>query len=168
MTSIWTYILVSVVSFLLGFIVELGVLRIRGRRIILPFISSTSRNFTIAAIALSVITLGTVINAAVTQDHIDQCNREVREALTYNVNISDQQRQLNDRASGISADRRKLLDKTFISIGEALGNPDRVRAIVTEYNTEARALSTEYEHLQEERAKLDQDRKPYPDPRCGR
>lgn len=165
---IWTYVLTSALSFLLGFIIELGYLRIKGRRIILPFIPSTSRNFTLAAIALSVVVPFTVIQVSVSSTKSTQCDREFRQALAYNTSLTAEQRSINDRATAISADRRKLLDQTFIDLGAAIGNPDRVREIVTGYNAQARALSEEYERLQAEKTRLDQDRKPYPDPECGR
>lgn len=165
---IWNYVLTAALSFLLGFIAELGYLRIRGRRIILLFIPSTSRNFTLAAIALSIVVLFTVIQVSASDQKAEKCDREFRQALAYNTSLTAEQRRISDRATDISSDRRKLLDRTFVDIGASIGDVPAVRKVVTDYNTQARALSDEYERLQAEKMRLDQDRKPYPDPECGR
>lgn len=165
---IWNYVLTAALSFLLGFITELGYLRFRGRRIILPFIPSTSRNFTLAAIALSIVVLFTVIQASVSDEKSERCDREFREALTYNTSLTAEQRRISDRAADISSERRKLLDQTFVQIGAVVGDFPAVRKVVSDYNTEARALADEYDRLQAEKTRLDADRKPYPDPECGR
>ena len=165
---IWNYILTAALSFLLGFITELGYLRFRGRRIILPFIPSTSRNFTLAAIALSTVVLFTVIQVSASDQKAAECDREFREALTYNTSLTAEQRRISDRAADISSERRKLLDQTFVQIGAVVGDFPAVRKVVSDYNTEARALADEYDRLQAEKTRLDADRKPYPDPECGR
>ena len=165
---IWNYVLTAALSFLLGFITELGYLRFRGRRIILPFIPSTSRNFTLAAIALSIVVLFTVIQVSVSDEKSERCDREFREALTYNASLTAEQRRISDRAADISSERRKLLDQTFVQIGAVVGDFPAVWKVVSDYNTEARALADEYDRLQAEKTRLDADRKPYPDPECGR
>lgn len=165
---IWNYVLTAALSFLLGFITELGYLRFRGRRIILPFIPSTSRNFTLAAIALLIVVLFTVIQVSASDEKSERCDREFREALTYNTSLTAEQRRISDRAADISSERRKLLDQTFVQIGAVVGDFPAVRKVVSDYNTEARALSDEYDRLQAEKTRLDADRKPYPDPECGR
>ena len=165
---IWNYVLTAALSFLLGFIVELGYLRFRGRRITLPFIPSTSRNFTLAAIALSIVVLFTVIQVSASDQKAAECDREFREALTYNTSLTAEQRRISDRAADISSERRKLLDQTFVQIGAVVGDFPAVRKVVSDYNTEARALADEYDRLQAEKTRLDADRKPYPDPECGR
>ena len=165
---IWNYVLTAALSFLLGFITELGYLWIRGRRIILPFIPSTSRNFTLAAIALSIVVLFTVIQVSASDQEAEKCDREFREALTYNTSVTAEQRRITDRAADISSDRRKLLDQTFVDLGAVVGDFPAVRKVVSDYNTRARALSDEYERLQAEKSRLDKERKPYPDPECGR
>ncbi|UEA57314.1 hypothetical protein LK459_11715 [Gordonia otitidis] len=165
---IWNYVLTAALSFLLGFIAELGYLRIRGRRIILLFIPSTSRNFTLAAIALSIVVLFTVIQVSVSDQKAAECDREFREAITYNTSVTAEQRRITDRATDISSDRRKLLDQTFVDLGAVVGDFPAVRKVVSDYNTQARALSDEYERLQAEKSRLDKERKPYPDPECGR
>lgn len=165
---IWNYVLTAALSFLLGFIAELGYLRIRGRRIIMLFIPSTSRNFTLAAIALSIVVLFTVIQVSTSDQKAAECDREFRQALAYNTSLTAEQRRISDRATDISSDRRKLLDRTFVDIGASVGDVPAVRKVVSDYNTQARALSDEYERLQAEKSRLDKERKPYPDPECGR
>lgn len=165
---IWNYVLTAALSFLLGFIAELGHLRIRGRRIIMLFIPSTSRNFTLAAIALSIVVLFTVIQVSAADEKSERCDREFREALTYNTSLTAEQRRISDRAADISSERRKLLDQTFVQIGAVVGDFPAVRKVVSDYNTEARALADEYDRLQAEKTRLDADRKPYPNPECGR
>lgn len=163
---IWNYVLTAALSFLLGFIAELGYLRIRGRRIIMLFIPSTSRNFTLAAIALSIVVLFTVIQVSAADQEAEKCDREFRQALAYNTSLTAEQRRISDRANDISADRRKLLDQTFVDLGASVGDFPAVRKVVSDYNTRARALSDEY--VEAEKSRLDKERKPYPDPECGR
>lgn len=166
---IWNYVLTAALSFLLGFIAELGYLRIRGRRIIMLFIPSTSRNFTLAAIALSIVVLFTVMQVSAADQEAEKCDREFRQALAYNTSLTAEQRRISDRANDISADRHKLLDQTFVDLGASVGDFPAVRkVVVSDYNTQARALSDEYERLQAEKSRLDKERKPYPDPECGR
>lgn len=127
---IWSYVLVAAVGMVFGFVLELGYAHIRGRRIIVPFIPSSSRNFTIGGIAFGIVALVTVIQVNVSDAREAQCNREQRAALAYNTGVTAEQRALNDKAAQISAAR--------------------------------------YDALQDERAQLDANRKPYPDPECGR
>lgn len=164
----WNYLLVSAISFLLGFIIDLGYLHWRGHKIVMPFISASSRNFTIAAIVFSLIALMTVVNVSNSQEESAECNRQFREALKYNTEVTAEQRDLNNRAADISADRRVLLDKTFVDIGTAIGDPVKVRQVIGDYNVRAAGLAREYDRLIAQRQALDRNRKPYPEPECGR
>lgn len=164
----WNYLIVGSICFLLGFIANIGVLRWRGHKIVVPFISATSRNFTIAAIVLSLVALLTVINMANSSEQSARCNREFREALRYNTEVTSEQRDLNNRADAISAERRTILDQTFVDIGASLGDPKKVQKVIADYNLRAATLAREYDRLIAERAALDRNRKPYPEPECGR
>lgn len=164
------YAIVAMVAFLLGYITEIGVLMIRGRRILVPFISASSRNFTLAAVALSLVALLTIVNIQTTNDEAAACDRQFREALRYNTDLTAEQRDLNARATQISADRRVLLDKLFANLPTAIESSGRtsVYQLVSNYNVQAAQLAREYDRLIAYRNSLDKTRKPYPEPTCGK
>lgn len=162
------YLIVAVISFTLGFIVELGYLYVRGRRILVPFISATSRNFTIAAVVLSLVALMTVINVSNASEKTAECNRQFREAIKYNTELTSEQHDINARATEISADRRILLDQTFTALTAALDQPGRgdIQRVISNYNEKAATYAKEYDRLIAYRNSLDTKRKPYPEPTC--
>lgn len=164
----WNYVFVSVGSFLAGNIVTLGYLKWRGYKIVIPHINSSSRNMTIFAIILALVTLATVLNQEANQRETERCNNEFRAALKYNTEVTAEQRDVNDRAQKISRDRREILDEMFVDIGETIeGNPGRISDIVSTYNVRAQELGREYDELIAYRSSLDKKRTPYPEPSCG-
>ena len=162
------YVIVALVSFLIGFITELGYLYIRGRRILVPFISATSRNFTIAAVALSLVALMTIVNVQQSADKSAECDRQFREALKHNTDLTSEQRDITNRARDIAADQRVLLDQLFAQLPAALGDAQKVQILVSDYNSRAAQLSKDFDRLIAYRNSLDKSHKSYPEPACGR
>lgn len=167
--TMWNYVFTAVVSFLCGYIVQLGWLKIRGRRILFPFISANSRNVTIGAIVLALVSLFTILNVQHTADQTEDCNRQFRAALKYNTDVNGEQRDMNDRATAISAERRTVLDEAFARIGQSLPERDSagVYRAINEYTVSASRLAREYDQLISDRNALNNNRKPYPEPSCG-
>lgn len=167
---------IAVVFFLVGYITQLGYMKVRGHQIIVPHLASGSRTLTILSVILALICLTTIYNvdknakaSAAQAEAAAECDRQFREALTYNTTVTSEQREISDRATQISRDRRQILDKMFVDIGNALpGDPARIPAIVKVYNDRARQLGVEYDDLIRYRGTLDAKRAPYPDPSCGR
>ncbi|QOC55722.1 membrane protein [Gordonia phage Archimedes] len=161
------YLIVALVSFSIGFITELGYLYIRGRRILVPFISATSRNFTIAAVALSLVALMTIVNVQQSADKSEECDRQFREALKYNTDLTAQQRTLDEHEDALDAQARRNINRVIREVSESTSRPDSLRALVG-YNTQAAILDREYAKVDAERVRLNNSRKTYPEPTCGR
>ncbi|MCF8605162.1 hypothetical protein L5I01_17550 [Gordonia sp. HY442] len=164
------YIVVGVSGFVLGMIAEWGILKVKGHRVTLPFISSTSRNFTIMAILLAVISLGTIYNVEKTSSAAADCNRQFREALAYNTAVARETRDVQDRARSITTERRQLLDSTFTKVALALDDPTRPNAAaeaIKEYVEQSGQLTKRYDDLTAYQQTLDKDRRAYPEPNCG-
>lgn len=166
---IWNYLLVSAISFLFGFVIEVGWLHWRGHRVLVPFISSSSRNITIAAIAVAMMSLLTIVNVQHQADRTAECDKQFREALKWNTDIAADQRRLDDEAREKTADRRKLLDDTFSNMSQAItrGDSAAVRQVIADYNAKVQILTNESDKIASERAAVDRTRKPYPEPTCG-
>lgn len=167
----WNYIIVGSAGFLVGLMVEFGYLRIMGHRIILPFITGSSRNFTIAAVLLAMISLTTIYNVERTATATAECNEQFRAALKYNTDIAAETREISDRVRDLQVQRRRALDEAFAHIGESVRRPDRDRSgtaeAVERYNIAARILSERYDKLVAYQAELNRNRKSYPEPSCG-
>ncbi|MDJ0010086.1 hypothetical protein [Gordonia alkanivorans] len=163
----WNYAIVGIGGFLVGLMVEIGYLKVRGRRILLPFISPTARNFTIAAILLAVISMTTVYNVDRTGREAAECDRQFREALRYNTNLTAQQRQLDEHEDTLDGKTRENLNRALRNVASAAGSRVDVLAAITNYNKEAAVIDAEFVRLYEEREQINADRKPYPEPSCG-
>lgn len=168
MTWHWVDIAVFASGVVIGALIKWGYLRVKGIRVRVPYVDRSDASIGIAVVVITVLSLVTIVQTQINADQAEECNRQFRAALTYNTGLTAEQRELTNRANTISAQRRELLDHTFIDIGDAIGEPDRIRQIVVSYNRDARTLSAEYEQLINDRTRLDQVRKPYPDPECGR
>lgn len=168
MTGHWVDIAVFLSGVVIGGLVKWGYCRIKGIRVRVPYIDRSDASIGIAVVVITVLSLVTIIQAQVNQDRAEECNRQFQAAIAYNTGLTSEQRDLTGRANEISAQRRELLDRTFIDIGNAIGDPDAIRRVVVAYNQDARMLSQQYEKLIADRSSLDQARKPYPDPECGR
>lgn len=168
MSMIISYLLIGLGGFCLGVIVELGYLRIRGHKIVIPYIPVRSRNFTILSILLSVISLVTVVTVYVNTERVDECSRQFRQALAYNTAITMEQREIDARASALYSLRRDLLDRAFLSIGQNINNKSKIIEAINNYNVEIKDITKEYDDLIRYKDSLDASRKPYPEPQCGR
>ena len=162
----WNYVIVGAGGFLTGLMVELGYLKVKGRRILLPFISPTARNFTIAAILLAVISLTTVYNVDRTGREAAECDRQFREALRYNTNLTAQQRQLDEHEDALDGKTRENLNRALREVAAAAGREEAFAAIAR-YNDVAAGIDAEFVRLYQEREQINADRKPYPEPTCG-
>ncbi|QDF17973.1 hypothetical protein SEA_CLARK_24 [Gordonia phage Clark] len=165
--TMWNYVIVGAGGFLTGLMVELGYLKVKGRRILLPFISPTARNFTIAAILLAVISLTTVYNVDQTGREAAECDRQFREALRYNTNLTAQQRQLDEHEDALDGKTRENLNRALRNVAAAAGHREDVLAAITNYNEVAAAIDAEFDQLYVEREQINAERKPYPEPTCG-
>ena len=167
MSLFWNYLGVGVIGFLVGQIVTFGYMRARGRRIVLPFIENTSRNFTIGVIVMGLICTSGVWSSMQKSEDTARCNREFRDAIKYNSDVTSEQRDMNDRAAAISRERRTVMDQMFIQIGGSIGDPAKVQDVIADYNTRVARLSRDYDKLIADRNALNRTRTGYPAPSCG-
>lgn len=164
----WGYILTGAIGVVVGHIIEIGWLKVRGHRILVPYVSARSRNVTVAAILFAVISLVTVVQVDRSSQRSAECNRQFRDALAHNAGVSDEQRALAERITEITQERWTEQDKLFTRLGKNSTRPDEILRMINEYNGVVGGLSAEYSALLAERDQKDQSRKPYPEPECGR
>jgi hypothetical protein len=173
MMEVLSQVMGFLIGVVVGMLIKFGYLHIRGRRILIPFVSHSSRNFTIVGVVLVTLSLLTIVNVELNARESAECDRQFRAALTYNVGVTREQDEITERARGISAERRALLDDTFIRIGRSLSADDPVQRTagvndaVDHYVREAKTLSQDYDELLKYRDGLNSKRKAYPEPLCG-
>lgn len=160
------YLLVGLIGFLTGTIVSFGYRKIRGRRVILPFIENTARNITIGAVVLGLLSLTTVYNVNRSDRERESCEREFRTALTYNTEVTAQQRDLDAREDGLDGETRRNLNSTLRRIVTSPSDAYTLE-VVADYNRRAAEIDAEFVKLDRERLRLEEDRVPYPEPTCG-
>lgn len=162
----WTYAVTAVVCFAFGLVVDWGYARIRGRKVLIPYVARSARNVTVAAVMLMAVTVSSAIQMGVNERADALCNREFRTALDYNTAITADQRDLDIRTEELNAARHAVIDNVFVKLGEGV-DPASFKALVVQYNTDTARINTEIKHLAVERENLDKNRKPYPEPTCG-
>ncbi|QLF84002.1 membrane protein [Gordonia phage Upyo] len=160
------YLLVGVIGFLSGTIVTFGYRKIRGRKVILPFIENTARNITIGAVILGLLSLTTIYNVERSDAAKERCDREFRTALAYNTAVTAQQRDLDAREDHLDGETRLNLNNALRRIVTSPSDENTLQ-VVADYNRRASEIDSQFASLDAERARLEKERKPYPEPSCG-
>lgn len=159
------YIVVCIISYLAGAMTKLGYYQWKGRKVLLPFVSATSRNYTIAAVVFGLLATYTFVTVSVDQARNDECNRQFREALAYNTMVNSQDRDLTNRLDDIASRKEADLDRV---IGAVAADPFNSPTALREYNDRIDDYNLERAKIGEERRQIADTRLPYPEPTCGK
>lgn len=153
------YVITGWIGWTVGTITSYRKAKIAGRSFVLPFVTKTSRNFTIVVLTLSMLTVLTVVQSSIEQTRQEQCNEEFR-------------RVIKERADGIAEDKtlnREMFARinTLVEgIDAALTTPDAAGRMlmdqgIEQYRVGIKETEQRWEQLEQER-----QRNPYPEPRC--
>lgn len=159
-----SYLIVGALGFISGFVWRLGTLKIHGKEVVLPFITSNSRNFTLVAIVLALLSLFTIVQVDRSNTENTRCQVEFQTVLKYNTEITTQERPLNERRDKAQFDSNQALTD-FVHL---LLTPDvDVRAELKVLDDKRTAAQNEINQVEKERKVLTESRAPYPSPHCG-
>lgn len=170
---VWVAGLIFVFGAVGGFMVQVGWYEFHGRRVIVPFISRSARNFTIIAMALAVLSFATIVQSFVNANRAEDCDRQFREALAYNTELNSGTRALDDRQRQAQDDSRRATANLVKDLATRISTPppptrDETVDILNVYNAKAKTVAETLERIDAERDALNAARKPYPEPTCGR
>lgn len=104
-----SYLIVGALGFISGFVWRLGTLKIHGKEVVLPFIGANSRNFTLVAIVLALLSLFTIVQVDRSNTENTRCQVEFQAVLKYNADITTQERPLNERRDKAQFDSNQAL-----------------------------------------------------------
>ena len=129
-----------------GTIIEYRYIPFRGRKIVVPQVTRSSRNFTIVVLALSVLTAGTVIQTGVKQAYQDRCNSEFKRVIATNASAG--------------AEALNVQDDLWLDIRGLFGPEGRT--------VSPQQIATAIDNYLQERAQAKMVRadNQYPDPQC--
>jgi propanediol dehydratase small subunit len=143
----WIPVIVAgFLGYVVGTVIEYRSTTLRGRKIIVPQVTRSSRNFTLVVLGLSVLTAGTVIQTNVKQAYQDGCNSEFKRVIATNA--------------GAGAEVANVQDDLWLDIRGLFGpegrtvSPEQIAQAIDNY-------------LQERaQAKMVRESNQYPDPQC--
>jgi hypothetical protein len=159
-----SYAIVAVLGFVTGFAFRLGSLKVHGKEIVVPFIASSSRNFTLCAIGLAMLSLFTIVQVDRANTENVQCQVEFQTVLKYNTEINSQERPLNERRDKAQYDSNQALTDFVHSL---LVPGVDVRAGLKILDDKRTAAQDEINRVEQERSDLIASRAAYPEPHCG-
>lgn len=159
-----SYLIVGALGFISGFVWRLGTLKIHGKEVVLPFIGSNSRNFTLVAIVLALLSLFTIVQVDRSNTENVRCQVEFQTVLKYNAEITNQERPLNDRLDKAQKEADQALTD-FVHNILVPGTDNRAELKVLD--DKRTAAQNEINQVEKERKILTESRAPYPEPRCG-
>jgi hypothetical protein len=155
---------ICAVSFVAGFLWRLGVMKIRGKEVVLPFIQASSRNFTLMGIALALLSLFTIVQVERSSAEFEKCQLEFQQVLSYNAGITVQERPLDKRRDDAQfASNQALTDFVHVLLVPGVNVREQLQ-ILDERRT---AAQSEIDKVEQERKALTEARAPYPEPHCG-
>jgi hypothetical protein len=158
-------IAVSIVSFFLGFATKAGYLRVQGQRVRVPIVERSRVTFSLMVVVMLSLSLVSSFQVQRAIDGAEDCNRQFRNALTYNATVNREDRSLTDDKESALTARRTALDDLIASLG-----PDRIASAeaVQGYNATARDVERRLSQINDRQMQLQATRAQYPDPTCGR
>jgi hypothetical protein len=161
-----SYLVVGVAGFTTGALTQLGYLKAKGRKVIIPFIEHSSRNFTVLAIALAFMSLFTIASVESASREYRDCQAQFQEALKYNTDLSQEQRALAIQQDSIEKSTRAAVVNFVVTVGSSDDAEERRQAFEDFVDTSTR-LNDQLDRVESEVAKLETNRAPYPEPNCG-
>ncbi len=150
-----------------GLIIDWGETRIRGKVRTVPYIGRNQRNTTIAAVAIFAVVLTSSINSFAAERKNSECYRQFFSALQYNQDVTAAQRRLDDEIDRYNTQRHAVIDNVFVELAKGV-DPATFAGLVTQYNKETAIANSEIERVTREKGLLEDTRRPYPAPTCGR
>lgn len=159
-----SYLIVGALGFISGFVWRLGTLKIHGKEVVLPFIGATSRNFTLVAIVLALLSLFTIVQVDRSNTENVRCQVEFQTVLKYNADITTQERPLNERRDKAEA----LADQALSEFVHIILQPGvDVREQLKILDQKRSQSQQDIALAEKERRVLTESRAPYPEPQCG-
>ena len=162
-----SYLVVGLVSFTFGAITQFGYLKMKGRKVVIPFIEHTSRNMTILAISLAAISLFTIVSVETTAKQYRDCQSQFQAALKYNTSIAADVRDLTVQKDTIEKSSRANIVNFVVAVSAAGASPEARRAAFEEFVDTSTRLNDQLDRTEADRANLEANREPYPEPKCG-
>lgn len=163
MVEVSRYLIVGLICGAIGFGTNLGYQKWRHRRIVLPFITASSRNFTGLVLIMSLLSVFAIAQSSAFNTIQANCNAETRRVLQENSDISSRQavidKQARDALTGLVADLIERL--TAPPVPGVVEPPDADATVETLQNFRA-----ETDRLERDRETLQGARSAYPLPRC--
>lgn len=159
-----SYVIVGITGFTSGAIMQFGFLKVKGRKVVIPFIESSSRNLTMLAIVLGLMSLFTIVQVDQSAKRYESCQVQFQEALKYNTDITAQERSLTRQKDKTEEEARQSLRDLIFGLTQE--NPDGP-ALVGKFYSDTTRQNKQLAEIEHERAELTANRTPYPEPRCG-
>lgn len=159
-SNVISLVLAGIVGWAAGTIQSWHKARVLGVPVLVPFITRTSRNFTIVVLTLSLLTVGTVVQSSIDQAAQDRCNQEFKRVLSERSEITTEDSALN-------AEDKNALDRALSKIVEELTTPPDLdtraeMADAVDRYLDGRQRTNE---IQKQNA-IKRAENPYPDPQC--
>lgn len=167
-----SYAIVGVLGFITGFAFRLGSLKIHNKEVVVPFIASSSRNFTLCAIGLALLSLFTIVQVDRNNSQAVDCQIQFQTALKYNTDLTSQERDLNTRKDLVEQEARESIsgliqDVTNWATAVPPLTPDQKLQVFVDYNVKSAQQKEAINQIEKERKEISASRAPYPEPKCG-
>jgi cell division protein FtsB len=168
-----SYAIVAVLGFVTGFAFRLGSLKIHGKEVVVPFIASSSRNFTLCAIGLALLSLFTIVQVDRNNAQTTDCQVQFQTALSYNTTLTAQERDLNQRKDAVEQAARESISQLVLDITNwaTTSPPPTIEQRLQrfqEYNKQSAEQKQALDNIEHERNEITAARAPYPEPKCGK
>ena len=161
-----SYVIVGITGFTSGAIMQFGILKVKGRKVVIPFIESSSRNLTMLAIVLGLMSLFTIVQVDQSSTRFEDCQVQFQEALRYNTDLTSQERDLTRQKDRTEEDARKSIVDFVFGLTNAKRAEER-SALVQRFLDDTKRQNDLLAEIEHERGNLTANRAPYPEPRCG-
>lgn len=168
-----SYAIVAVLGFVTGFAFRLGSLKVGGKEVVVPFIASSSRNFTLCAIGLALLSLFTIVQVDRNNAQTTDCQVQFQTALKYNTELSAQERDLNQRKDVVEQEARESIsgliqDVTNWATAVPPLTQEQKLQVFIDYNRRSLEQKQALDKIDQERKDITASRAPYPEPKCGK
>lgn len=161
-----SYVIVGITGFTSGAIMQFGILKVKGRKVVIPFIESSSRNLTVLAIVLGLMSLFTIVQVEQSAQRFEDCQVQFQEALKYNTDLTARERDLTRQKDRTEEEARKSITDLVFGLTTAKSAADR-NALVQRFLDDSKRQNDLLAEIEHERGDLTANRTPYPEPRCG-
>lgn len=159
-SNVISLVLAGIVGWAAGTIQSWHKARVLGVPVLVPFITRTSRNFTIVVLTLSLLTVGTVVQSAIDQAAQDNCNQEFKRVLSERSATNAEDAELN-------AQDKLALDRALSKIVHELTTPpDRDTRVEMAEAVDTYLVGRDRTNEVQKQNAIKRAENPYPDPQC--